>query len=216
MTWMAARASADIIADEVGFQSVRNLVDAIEDERKGARWMGYEGATIMPYSSLARQTASFMDPNMRKAQTFIDGFKNSIPFLRETLPAKRNPVSGEPMPNPGYHAVIRNVPAATDPVMTELDRLDIHPTAQRAMVGHTRLTPEQYEQMVATSGPLVHQTLNALFNSPDLAVKPIAQQQTEAKAVISVMRRKGAKAFMLHNPELIQQGIDKREKAIEP
>ena len=210
LTFMAANGAANTIADEVGFQSLRNIMDALSDERKGRRWAAWQAGSLMPYSSLVSQTASIMDPQMRVAQTFLDGLKYRTPGLRESLLPKRDPLYGQPMTNPGYENIIRKIPVDTDPVKGELERLDLHPAAPRNQIGGVKLSPEQYDRYEATAGPLVRQALSALVSNPAWQNIPAGVRKQTMQATISAMRQRAAAAMQMDQPELVQQGLQRR------
>src|SRR6185437_4514097 len=102
LTWLAANAAANVMADAPGFQSVRNIFEALTEYQQGARFAAWEAGSLMPFSSLVTQTASFLDPQMRSARTFLDGLLYRMPGIREDLAPKRDPLYGEPVTNPGY------------------------------------------------------------------------------------------------------------------
>ena len=164
--WATANAAANTIGNEVGFQSLRNFMDAIEDEKKGGSFAAYQTTSMLPFSSLLTQTASFIDPHMRVAKSMVAALDNRIPGLRETLLPKRDPLYGEPLDNPGFHGILRSLPINTDPVKAELERVNLHPTAPRDVIGGVKLTPDQYDRYEATAGPLVNRALTSLVNHP--------------------------------------------------
>ncbi len=208
--WATANAAANTVGNEVGFQSLKNFMDAIEDEKKGGSFASYQTTSMLPFSSLLTQTASFIDPHMRVAKGLVDGLRNRIPELREGLLAKRDPLYGEPLENPGHHAVIRSLPVDTDPVKMELERVNLHPTAPRDVIGGVKLTPEQYDRYQATAGPLVQRALTSLVSHPGWQSVPLADRADTMRATISAMRQKAAIAMQVAEPKLIQQGLQQR------
>jgi hypothetical protein len=208
--WATANAAANTIGNEVGFQSLRNFMDAIEDEKKGGGAASYFATSLLPFSSLLTQTASFVDPHMRVAKGMVAALDNRIPALRETLLPKRDPLYGEPLENPGYHNIIRNVPVNTDRVKLELERVNLHPTAPKDVIGGVKLTPEQYDRYQATAGPLVQRTLTAMVNAPGWQNIPLSDRADSLRAAISAMRGKAAAAMQIAEPKLVQQGLQQR------
>jgi hypothetical protein len=208
--WATVNAAANTIGNEVGFQSLRNFMDAIEDEKKGGGFIAYEATSMLPFSSLLTQTASFMDPHMRVAKGMVSALLNRIPGLRETLLPKRDPLYGELTNNPGYHSILRNVPINTDPVKMELERVNLHPTAPKDVIGGVKLTPEQYDRYQATAGPLVQRALTSLVNHPGWQNIGMADRADTLKATISAMRQQAATAMQIAEPKLIQQGLQQR------
>lgn len=208
--WATANAAANTIGNEVGFQSLRNFMDAIEDEKKGGSFASYQATSMLPFSSLLTQTASFIDPHMRIAKSMVAGLENRIPSLRETLLPKRDPLYGEPLENPGYHNILRSLPINTDPVKLELERVNLHPTAPRDVIGGVKLTPEQYDRYQATAGPLVQRALTSLVNHQGWQSIPLANRADTLRATISAMRQQAATAMQIAEPKLVQQGLQQR------
>lgn len=208
--WATVNAAANTIGNEVGFQSLRNFMDAIQDEKKGGSFASYQATSMLPFSSLLTQTASFVDPHMRVAKSMVNGLLYRIPELREGLLAKRDPLYGEPLENPGYHGILRSEPINTDPVKMELERVNLHPTAPRDAIGGVKLTPEQYDRYQATAGPLVHRALTSLVNHPGWQNVPLADRADTLRAAISAMRQQAATAMQIAEPNLIRQGLQQR------
>jgi hypothetical protein len=212
--YQSAMAGVNLIGDEVGFQTLRNLIDAWEDPKHATRFAANEVSSLLPYSSFISQNASIMDPDMRLANSLVDGLRYRIPEIRENLLPKRDPLYGEPVPNPGYGSVFRETPVQTDPVKLELDRLGkqtgYFPGAPENRVGGIKLNPEQFDRYEATAGPLVKQMLTAAMNTPRYQSLPPSAQVAMVKGLISGGRARARQAMQMAYPELIQQGIDAR------
>jgi hypothetical protein len=210
-TWMAA---VNQIGDEVGFQTLRNAIDAIEDPKKASRFMAWQVGSGIPFSSFLSQNASIMDPDMRVANTLVDGLKYRLPSVRETLLPKRDPIYGEPVHNPGYMSVMRESPINTDRGKAELDRLGYYPTAPQRTIGHVKLNDEQYDRYEATAGPLVKQMLAAEINSPRYQAMPDAAKTERVKGIIEFARARARMALQMDAAHLIRQGTDNRTRQI--
>lgn len=208
--WATVNAAANTIGNEVGFQSLRNFMDAIQDEKKGGSFASYQATSMLPFSSLLSQTASFMDPHTRVAKSMVNGLLNRLPVLRETLAPKRDPLYGEPVENPGHHGILRSEPINTDPVKLELERVNLHPSAPRDVIGGVKLTPEQYDRYQATAGPLVQRALESLVNHPGWQSIPAPARADTLRATISAMRQQAATAMQIAEPKLVQQGLQQR------
>lgn len=198
-TWATVLGTGRAVASDVGFETIRNIIDIMENPKEAARAAAYQLASYtMPVSFLA-QAASFHDPYMRVANDYISALKYRLPLLREELPAKRDPLYGEPVANPGYHAIFRGVPVMQDKVKSELDRIGYFPTAPRKEIGGVKLTPEQYDKYEATAGPLVKAALNDLVRSPlwQAHSNNPAWQTVVAKQYISEARKRAAVAMQM-------------------
>lgn len=205
-------AFANALANDVGFQSMKNLIDLFEGEDP-ARWMGYEASTLF-IPSLVRQQASLQDPYMRQTKSILDGLKYATPFLRETLPPKRDPLYGEPMPNPGYHTFGRSVPATPDPIKQELDAVGYHPSYPKPHVGGVELKGDALDKYEATAGPVVKSALGDLIASPQWKSGDPVWRKNVARTVVSTIRRDAAKGIQIDDPGLIVQGIINRHRQV--
>jgi hypothetical protein len=160
----AIKVAADVPGNEVGFQSLRNIFDLVSGKQTPARFVGYQLTSLMPYSSFLSQNASFIDPYLRKTNGIIDSMKYRIPLLRETVPARIDPLYGEPVHNPGYHNFLRKSPVNEDPARQELDRVGYYPTAPRKEIGGVKLSDNLYDTYQRTAGLLVKQALAYRIN----------------------------------------------------
>lgn len=208
-TFHAANAAAHIIVDEVGFQSLANLFDAMHDEKKGARWVASTAATFMPFSSFFRQTAAYQDPYMRQAKSIFDGIKYALPGARETLLPKRDWL-GQPIPNAQYGSILRQRQALDDPLNSEMTRLQIHPGLPSDRVGGVKLEPDMYDRYQVFAGALTKQALDSIVSAPGWKEKPDFFRETAIRQTISDARKMAAGALMAANPKLIQQGVQQK------
>ena len=199
---------------EAGFQGVSNLMDLLQGKRTPAEWAAYQGASFVQPISMLSQAASFMDPNMRQAKTLIDGIKMRLPILRQTLQPKRDPLFGDPVPNPGHLSIERHVPGA-DPIKLEMEKVGYIPAAPSNAIGGVRLTPEQYDKYQATAGPLVHEALNEIVNSPGWKDLPAGERRQDLEQAVKSMRAMAAQTIQMDYPKLIEAGIDRQDKFLE-
>jgi hypothetical protein len=213
--WLMTLGTAKVVSDDVGFQTIRNIVDALENPKEAGKQMAYQLASYADPFTMGAQLASEHDPYMREADTILRGIMMRTPFVREELMPKRDPLYGEPLPNPGFHAApFRAAPINTDPVKSEMDRLQYYPTAPERTIGHVKLNDEQYDRYEATAGPLVKQMLAAAVASPHYAQMPDVGRQEMLKGIISAGRAQARVALQFDAPHLIQQGIANRTSQI--
>lgn len=199
-----------MIEDEVGMQGLAGLMDSInEPERKGTRFMSAFAASWLPFSSGMRQTASFMDPEMREAKTFLDGIKYAVPGVREGLLPKRD-WTGTPVENPSYHSVIRAGTARRDPLDLEMQTLNIKPTPPSNRIHGVKLTPELYDKYQSTAGPFTKTALDSMVNQPSWHDLPPFVRENTIRATIKSTREAAAAMMQAGHPEIIQQGVADR------
>jgi hypothetical protein len=198
-----------MVSDAPGFQSLQNLFEAYNDPKKLQRLVALEAGTFLPFSSFEKQTASFMDPYMRQAKTFLDGIKYSIPGERETLLPKRG-WDGTPIENPGYHTVIRARTALTDPVDAEMAQLNIHPAPPRDVIAGVKLPPKLYDQYQVVAGALTRHALEGLVNQQGWSQMPPYAREEVFRRMITATRQSAAAAMQARYPQIIQQAMDQK------
>jgi hypothetical protein len=222
MVWMATDAAATAVADFPGFLTLQNFFRAKEDPKSATQFMAWQAGSLLPFSSLLSQTASYADPDMRRAKTFIDGLLYRLPGARETLAPKLDPLYGTPMENPSYGRIIRAVPVQHDPIKDELTRIGYIPTAPRDQIGGVKLTPEQYLKYQATAGPYVRAKLQEIMTNPmwqKYNDRPEWQKEW-ARSAVSFGRDKAARVIQADSlardgpNNLVAQGKARRHKQI--
>lgn len=206
--------TANAMLGDVGLETVKGFVDVLEDREKAEQFAAYHIASIAQPVSMLSQAASFTDPYMRQANTLLQGLMERLPVLREMLPAKRDPIFGEPVPNPGYHTILRESPVSHDPIKAEMDRIGYFPTRPQRTIGGVRLDDTQYERYEATAGPAVKQGLSALMRGPAYQRASGVAQTAMVKGTVSYFRAKARAALQLDKHHLIQQGVAQRKQAI--
>lgn len=208
--WASSVAAANQVGNEVGFQSLRNLIDSLENEKRADRFAAWQAGSLMPMSSFVTQDASLIDPYQRKANTILDGLKYRVPFLRETLLPKRDPMFGEPLPNPSYHTVTPISPVATDPIKLEAARLNIFPTAPEDRIGGVKLTPQLQDHYEAIAGPLTKAALQSLIDMPDWYSLPAYQRHEMFQRTIKATRKAAEGQMQITYPQLLEAGVQQK------
>lgn len=206
--------AANQVGNEVGFQTLKNLFEAMTGEKKFEQVLSYQAGSFIYPSSLLSQNASFIDPYMRQAKDLTSELKYRIPFLRETLPPKLDPLYGEPVPNPAYHAIKRTSPVETDPVKAELDRLGVYPAAPKDQIGGVKLPPALYDRYQELAGSLTKRFLEQLISNPKWDKMPASMQADKVKDIIQSARETAAKIVQaVPTTGILRQGIqDQRDK----
>jgi hypothetical protein len=206
-TWALIFATGRTFASEVGFETIKQIVDIMENPREAARAAAWQlSSYAMPISAVT-QFASFHDPYMRKANDLISGLMYRIPLLRETLPAKRDPLYGEPVPNPGYHSIFRSTSVQNDPVKQELDRIGFFPSYPGKTIGGVRLSPQQYEKYEATAGQQVKQYLNIRMRMPDWQALSSQDKVAEVQKYVKLGRADARKSMQASDLSIIGAGL---------
>lgn len=222
---MTIHASGRLLEDEVGMQGLAGLIEAInEPEKKGQRFVSNFAGSLLPYSSLLRQTASLMDPSMREAKNVVDGLRYYIPAVRQNLPLKRD-WTGNPIANAGYGFDVPNVPLAsaiiqhrqvgTDPIAFEMKALDLHPAKPSDRVGGVKLPPALYDRYQSIAGPMTREALEMAVNMPGWYDLPTYVRQEVFRGAIRSSREAAGSIMQVANPQIINQAVQDRINRIE-
>lgn len=210
-----ALGTAGALADDVGFETIRNIVNVLENPKEAARFAAWQLSSYAMPVSLITQFASAADPYMRQADTLLNGLKYHMPLLRETLLPKRDPIFGEPVPNPGYHNILRKAPVNTDPVKEEMDNLRYYPTAPEKKIAGIQLSPELYDRYQVMAGSMAKSTLEGFVGHQNWGQMPPQARIGIMKAAISEAR-KVAQSMILGDTSngVLQQAIKAKTDAL--
>lgn len=196
--------------EEAGTQGLVNFVEALTDPAKTrASNAGAIAATALPFSSFQSQSAALVDPYLRDTQTFVDGIRNRIPGLRETLPVARD-WTGAPKANPAYHSIIRTQAVNADPVDQEMQRLDLKPTRPVDNIRGVKLTREQYDDYQDHAGILTRSALNNMVTQPNWQKMPYFARSKVILSTITASRKQAEAYMQAKYPSIISEGVDNR------
>jgi hypothetical protein len=206
------KGASRLLEDEVGMQGLVNAIEAMEDpDRKMGRFLSSQAASNLPYSSLLRQTASFNDPYMREAKTFVDQLRYSTPFSREGLLPKIDWL-GQPVANPGHQSIIRTREVNENPIDQEIGRLGgaIKPAPPQDRIGGVKLTPDLYHEYQVKAGALTNTMLSAMVRQPGWNSLPPGIRAKSIHDVIEGSRKAAESLMQASHPALIMQGYKQR------
>jgi hypothetical protein len=209
------KATARMLEDEVGMQGLVNLIDALGDpDRKMGRFVAGQAASNLPYSSLLRQTASFNDPTMREAKTFVDQLRYATPWARQDLLPKRDWL-GQPMTNPGYQSIIRQREVNADPVDVAVSQLrGFKPAPPQPRIGGVALPPKMYDEYQTTAGAMAKAGLDVVVRAPGWGEIPPGVREQIVHSMVEKARQTAGSMMQAKHPELIMQGVSNRQDKI--
>ena len=209
------KATAKMLEDEVGMQGLVNLIDALDDpDRKMGRFVAGQAASNLPYSSLLRQTASFNDPTMREAKTFVDQVRYATPWARQDLLPKRDWL-GQPMDNPGYQSIIRQRAVNADPIDVAMSQLrGFRPAPPQARIGGVALPPKIYDEYQVTAGAMARAGLDVMVRAPGWATIPPGIREQIVHGTVEKARQTAGLVMQAKHTELIMQGLSNRQDKI--
>jgi hypothetical protein len=210
------KATSRILEDEVGMQGLVNLIEALDDpDRKMGRFVSGQAASNLPYSSLLRQTASFNDPYMREAKTFVDQLRYAVPYARQDLLPKRDWL-GQPMDNPGYASIIRQRAVNGDPVDLAVSQLrGFRPAPPQPRIGNVALPPKMYDEYQTLAGAMTRASLESLVSAPKWGAIPPGIREQVMHSLVENARKTAGSMMQARHPELIMQGIRGRQDKIQ-
>lgn len=162
------------IFEQVGTQSLFDFVQAMHDPPcYGPKYWGNLAGSLLPYSSFMRQTASAMDHEMRDVHTFMDGLKNNIPVVRETLFPARD-WSGMIRVNKreDLNTLMLTSEKNMDAFDLELQALHIRPTLPDRKIKGIDLTAKQYDDLQDIGGSMIHVEMDKAMNGKGWYQKP--------------------------------------------
>jgi hypothetical protein len=193
--WGAMIASAFGYAtiSQTYLEGLHGLMEAIDHgDKAGPQYFNQFAAGWIP--AFMGQTANAIDPYDRRIDSLFDELQSKIPFLRQGLMPKLNPLSGQPEPNAARIYPVRTSEISNDPVLTEAARLEIGVAREPKSVqlkssgereiGKVSLTPEQREEWSSTSGEIAHRALSRIVGTDRWQqLNPLAQEEVYKKAL---------------------------------
>lgn len=222
----AAATGGKVLVDQPYLQGISGVANALNDPSRYAQtFLDKTVGSVVPaaVSQIARGT----DDTVRAYSPSIVGtVKSAIPGLRETQPAALD-TFGNPIPsnnggslmggisgsvNPFYPSAARN---QNDPVTHELQRLytaggsqnaPAFATPQKSMTingQQLKLTPEQMNQYVGASGPLIHEGIANLLQNPDYQKLTDDEKTKQINDVITGARTAAKVSLFGDNPKTL-------------
>lgn len=146
------------VANKTFIKGLAGTLNAVtsQDVNQVSSFLEKELPTIIPYSSALGQSSKAIDPVMREVNGILDAFKAKIPGYSSTLPPRRN-LWGEPiliegglgpdLISPFYSSTLKD-----DPVILELDRLQLPVNLPSKQIDRVPLSPEQYDRYQVLAG----------------------------------------------------------------
>ncbi|TET41432.1 MAG: hypothetical protein E3J60_04575 [Dehalococcoidia bacterium] len=186
---------------------VSQLSDLLENISRGdggytaMRRFGQRFPTsFVPYSSFLRSMGRATEAVktgkvvLRDPKTVSEATRAQIPFLTETVPARKT-VFGQEILLPGgpirQWLPYKASKATKDPVELELQRLGISPGMPAKKIRGTELTDEQYDRYLTLSGEAIYKELKRVITSKAWvdAKDTLEANQAKDKIIESIIRR---------------------------
>lgn len=193
---MAGHTFGNNLMDESGMRGVSELYQAMKDQNYAKYyWPNTIAAMAVPMSVGQGQVTRMIDPILREtaAPDFYERLKETMmaksPLFSSSL-TPRVDIFGNPLQRSMDHSWADN-----DPVMQNLQRLEVFPTTVTNRLFNQRLTEEQSFDYATKAGKLFYTSLNQQMKDPHwMALSDEAQMDIIDKTVKDT--RKQAKQYM--------------------
>ena len=172
-------------------------------------------ARLTPFSSLVRSVAQEIDPVRRDPEGWVEAFAANIPFLSETLPARRDFMGRLEVIPEGQRGPLEAFPRSkktTDPLGLELSRLAVAMGGEETKFDLTKpprkfngkdIDFREYNRLLEVQGQLVlhpvtqmnmEDTLRAQVTDPQYAALPDPAKAEVLRKTVRVFREIGTAA----------------------
>lgn len=220
-------ALANNLTSKTYLQGITEVIGAITNpDENMLSFLKKRGASYIPMSSFLRNIRQDMsDPHMREVRSMLDYVMNTVPGWSDTLPAKRDWVTGRPT---DYTIVGSD---SNDLVMSELNRLSdkILGAPPKRIRGSDELTAQQYSRLcelhgaIKLGGKTLHQTLETLFKSPGYDIErnqfddpPIGMNGPRVDKVNKIIEtyRKAAQNQLLREDRSLLMNVEQARRTV--
>lgn len=226
---MLAASFSENITNKTFLTGLSDTIEMINDPDR------YGEATIQRFVSSFVPTFTYYerkadDPVIRDVQTFGDSFVNRFPEIVGTtgartsvdLPSKRN-VFGEirtftPTFDPlgGRYSPVRVSTVTDDVVFNEFVKLGYTPPFPKRTIGNVKLTPQQYETLLANQQILgTKQIIARLVTSPGYNRLTTSAKQDAIAKIFRTNQEKARQMLQGQYPEIVQKEIQETIEAIQ-
>ena len=226
---MLAASFSENITNKTFLTGLSDTIEMINDPDR------YGEATIQRFVSSFVPTFTYYerkadDPVIRDVQSFSDGFVNRFPEIVGTtgartsvdLPPKRN-VFGEirtftPTFDPlgGRYSPVRVSTVTDDVVFNEFVNLGYTPPFPKRTIGNVKLTPQQYETLLANQQILqTKQIIARLVTSPGYNRLTTSAKQDAIAKIFRTNQEKARQMLQGQYPEIVQKEIQETIEAIQ-
>ena len=226
---MLAASFAENITNKTFLTGISDTVEMLSNPDR------YGEATIRRFVSSFVPTFTYYerkadDPVIRDVQSFSDGFVNRFPEIVGTtgartsvdLPPKRN-VFGEirtftPTFDPlgGRYSPVRVSTVTDDVVFNEFVQLGYTPPFPKRTIGNVKLTPQQYETLLANQQILgTKQIIARLVTSPGYNRLTTSAKQDAIAKIFRTNQEMARKMLQRQYPEIVQKEFQETIEAIQ-
>lgn len=204
------------VLDENFMRGVKDLLDALyHPQEYGASYLKNFVTNWIPFSVGLGQVSREVDPYWRDTHgnNVIDGILKAaqakIPGMSQGLMARRD-MFGEPIPSGGPDPSYFN-----DPILKELEALQIKPGFLSRKIRSVPLTDQQYDDYSRIAGRLTRIQLQAYISMPWWHQAPVADRFNIVKTAIDGSRESARTQIMMQYPDIVQKAMDAKVQGLQ-
>jgi len=179
------------------------------------------GTNLIPFSSLQRNFARTHDEFAREAFTFSDKLMAQTPFLRETLPVRRDylgrPIREAERLGPDWLSPILIARDDPDPAAKAFAELEMSYQMPDKVIGGVQLSGEQYSKLVEVRGQFIRDQIMRSLNDGSWSRTPLYQRQDMVRAFAEAGGQKARAQLIrdsLNDPKGLAAAMSAREAAL--
>jgi hypothetical protein len=195
------------LANQPYLQGISGLLDALNDpERQGGRFISQVLSGLAVPTGVAA-LARAQDPIARAPKTVMENTEAKIPGLSQDIRPRRN-VWGDPIVRDETpYAPVRTKTANKDPFELALNQRGITIGFPAASVNGRKLTPDEYDQLLAIAGPQTKMHIKTLMSEPAFGRMSLPDQLKEVHQALETYREPARQLFVVPS-ELRALGFD--------
>ncbi len=209
--------SAARMVDDSSMGTLTDLLDALHSENKAETFLGRQASTLVPFSSLVRQSEAMADPLARQARTFTDALKLGSGIGRQSLIPPVDAWGREAQNrSAGAGSLLPTTPVQTDPVYVGANQAQFYPAPLSRTDEKTGqvLNDQQYHDLSMQAGGLAYVQARQFITSPTWANTPMGEQQQLLRTIVKHAREAARQNFQIN--DFIQANTPRPEDPANP
>lgn len=186
-----AAAGAKSLTQQTFLKGIAGALQAINDpERSAQTYLEQTVGSVVP--SIIGRTARTIDPTQRMPDGVVESLQSRIPFLSDSLPARRD-VFGNAMEVPGgrFNLIdpFQSTDASKSPLFDEAKRIGVTIGQPGKTYAKTTLTNKEYAAYQMVRGRMLEEALTNLVASPEYQGLKTSQQTEKFEDTITAVNK---------------------------
>ena len=174
------------LTQQTFLQGVSGALSAINDPARSAQtYFNSTASSVVP--SIVGRVAQTIDPTKRVPDGVLQAIEAKLPFLSESLPAKRDVFGNVTQVTGGRWNLVDpfgSTASNNDPLLSEASRLGYNITQPSKTVANGSYTNQEYSVVQLVRGQVLHSALSTLVASPEYQQESTAQQAKVFKKTV--------------------------------